>query len=510
MQDNILRQFNDMAIRWGRSHQSSQTSYVHYHPHSSDERHDVIPILDNILFALALLQSRTSENVCEAKTILDCLLHFQNNAEPYFGNFPVYLHEYPACKDRALSVQLLPPLYWILKGFHQVLGNDLKQRLEITCKALIVHSFITHEQKSLPYPIAAKLAAATWAFGLLLDETPLAQQGENFLNTLKDTFQQEMSTPIYDTKPLGELLVALQMVYPTLSDSPWEPLWKLMEQTWHHPTSSYIGCSFREHQDGFEPKTILYDLFCGYFSGSLSKRALTANPTHLQAALVRPTTDQLQPPNYPTAIAGTYRDDSHWHLEQHREYALHVSEYKGNVSSAAEKGNQVLKIIWGSPERVHSFVNQTRDNNAITFAKTADGIDLFFHLQSEFDKDSKEKSREIAFFLDFQDGATLEVAGVRSNTFLLGDKVELKTAGLTMNMEFSVVEGEGHFFGHFMRGNRFLQTATVGTKRFESYDWELFLRTINRSVRVPCILKASLKIFTTEITEKEREQGEEG
>ncbi len=53
-----------------------------------------------MLFALALLRSRTTENILEAKAIVDNLLHFQLKEGPSAGNFPKYLHEYPNCKQR--------------------------------------------------------------------------------------------------------------------------------------------------------------------------------------------------------------------------------------------------------------------------------------------------------------------------------------------------------------------------------------------------------------------------
>jgi len=50
----------EQAITSGRNFQSKQTNYIHYFPNQKQgEAHHAIPIYENLLFALALLRSRS-------------------------------------------------------------------------------------------------------------------------------------------------------------------------------------------------------------------------------------------------------------------------------------------------------------------------------------------------------------------------------------------------------------------------------------------------------------------
>ena len=134
-----LRQIIELAVAAGRKKQSPRTGFVHfcYHGLPVEER-DGIPILKNFMFALALLRTRTSENVLEAKALLEKLLHFQpKQGNALFGNFPIYIHEFPVCQDRYVAVHVLPVIYWVLKSFHQVLGVELRQKLEVSASFIV-------------------------------------------------------------------------------------------------------------------------------------------------------------------------------------------------------------------------------------------------------------------------------------------------------------------------------------------------------------------------------------
>jgi len=123
---DLIRQLVNLAVNSGRSLQSSQTGFVHHCYRQLDYMsHDTIPLYENFLFALALMRERTAESFAEAKTLIDKLLYFQ---ESEAGNFPVYIHEYPLCKDRNLAAQLLPVFYWILRTFPSALGQSLRDR----------------------------------------------------------------------------------------------------------------------------------------------------------------------------------------------------------------------------------------------------------------------------------------------------------------------------------------------------------------------------------------------
>ena len=75
-------------------------------------------------------------------------------------------------------------------------------------------------------------------------------------------------------------------VYPSLENSPWLPLWRRMEETWHSETGTYIGPCLREWQEGEGPQANLYDLFGGIFSGHFSRRATIILPYHLYGVML--------------------------------------------------------------------------------------------------------------------------------------------------------------------------------------------------------------------------------
>jgi hypothetical protein len=121
-----MRKPVELALAAGRKRQSAQTGWVHHFYASPYElRADTIPSVDNACFILALFSSRTSENILEGKALLEKLLAFE-----VAGNFPIYLHEYPACKNPYLPWQIRPPLYWIHHYFHNLLGEELKGKLK--------------------------------------------------------------------------------------------------------------------------------------------------------------------------------------------------------------------------------------------------------------------------------------------------------------------------------------------------------------------------------------------
>ncbi|MFI5344463.1 MAG: hypothetical protein ACHQUC_09610 [Chlamydiales bacterium] len=236
----MTRRLVESAIAAGRAFQSPQTGFVHYYfsqPESAN--HQTIPLYENLLFALALLRSRVIENIKEAQALLSRLLAFQNQAEgPSCGNFPFYLHEYPFCRDFNVGISFLAPFYWILKGFGHVLGQELRQRLEMSVGGIVQYGLKADQSRSFPYSVALRFAASLIGLGGLLDRADWEQEGVQMLNRLGDQPSQDSW---YHTSHLSDLFIALQMAKFDLSQQPWKDFWQLASQTWHGPTASYCG-----------------------------------------------------------------------------------------------------------------------------------------------------------------------------------------------------------------------------------------------------------------------------
>lgn len=474
-----IRKLIDLAVGTGRKLQSPQTGFIHYHPHAEEkEQHHTIPIVENALFALALFRTRTAENVTEAKGLIDRLLYFQNQSHESLGNFPIFLHDYPQCKDRYLGIQLLPPFFWILNQFQQVLGTDLKSRLEKSARLLLEYCLKAHADKPAPPHISVKLGASAKALGALWQKKDLEAEGERILNSLIND-RSLWGCPAH----LGEMVAALQMVYPRLSDSPWSNLWNYLGQVWHVPSCSYTGPALRDYQEGFEPQPNLFDLYMGYFSNAFSNRSVANyQPYLLQGALIQPVEEELPLMQYPMEFQGILSDHK-FRIRQTPQITYALVERKEGWNQAQDKSFHPLKILWGSPQRAHTFVCQGGNHHSSSFVADADKIQLSLVLGDVIQVEDREKNREVAFYLDLADETSMTVNDIQATTFLIGDEIKISSPPISLELKFKIEEGEGHFMGHFMRGNRPSQVSLKGEKRYNAFDWQIFLRTVRRSDR---------------------------
>ncbi len=103
----------ELALRAGRLRQSPKTGFIH--------EGDTIPLLENYAFALSLLRSRQVDFVLEAKSLLEKLLPF---------GLSVHLHEFPLERDSYLGRRLYPYLFWTLREFSSILGEELRTSLQ--------------------------------------------------------------------------------------------------------------------------------------------------------------------------------------------------------------------------------------------------------------------------------------------------------------------------------------------------------------------------------------------
>lgn len=481
-----LRQMIEMAISYGRKLQSSQTGYLHHcYGLHDEETHLPIPLVENFLFALALLRSRLIENVTEAKTMLDRLLHFQNRQSECqgdkiiaAGNFPVYVHEYPVCNDRFTGIHVACAIYWMLKLFHQVLGQELKKRLEEAFIAAVRHALKMQHEKPAGYALALKIAALAQAGGQLLQDVELVRQGQVLLEQL-----HAMPSPSawYCPKSMGMILSALGLLYVRLSDSPWRSFWQHLGDTWHRRTMTYIGPAVKEWQQGYEPQVTLYDMFMGYLSGGFPDRVLKANPTHLEAMLVPVCDDILPEPVYPMVLEGVC-DGMNWQLHHAEGMAYTIIESNTlEINPAVEKSFHPFRLVWGGRQRVHTFVCQGGNSKIIGCRAGQHELCLSFALGDTVEVEEREKSRDVIFFMDTQEDVEFLVNGHKSSTFRLGDSLSICDAACHLGLTFTLEAGEGRFFGHRMLGNRPAQLDTKGSRRYQVYDWQVFVRTLGRS-----------------------------
>lgn len=469
----------EKAIAAGRQFQSPQTDFIHYYPHQKlGEAHHTIPIYENFLFALALLRSRLVENVNEAKTLLTNLLHFQHPK----GNFPTYLHEYPVCKNALSGIDILAPLYWIIKHFGHVLGTELRQKLEESFLKLIDDGLSLHQVQPMPYSLSARFAAGLVAGGKLFKNEAWVNQGNELWESLIHGQDAWCSTEY-----LADLLIALQMADINIfTDEKWRPFQHFLVHTWSPQSCAYVGPCIRELQLRQEPKPNAYDLFMGSIFGTFSQRIDALDFYHLQGALIQPV--EINPVEITTEkINGLYKGQKWICFNDGRE-SFSFLEKKSQVSSL-DSTFSPLRIVWGDPKFTHTFVCQGCKCDEIEYQISENTYDLIFTLEKEIDFQEKEKQREINFYFDFHSGYKILVDGQTATTFEMGQAITLELDAHKLSLQFEVVEGSGQFLGHVSHGNRPSQALHHADLRFEAYDWNLFLRTIRRDSKVKLRLK---------------------
>lgn len=488
-----MRLLQELALASGKQLRSSQTGYLHYHYGVHDEQpHLSIPTVENFLYVLALLKTRSVDQIQEAKKMLQNLLYFQNPS----GNFPIYLHDFPLCKDRMTGVPIALTCYWILKLFSQVLGTELRSQLESSVELLISHSLQMHQERAATYSTAIKIGCAAKMIGNMLENSSIENQGIQILEILQ---KEENHLAWFSPESIGEMLTGLVIVYPSLKNSPWSHFWNHIESTWHTPTCSYTGPGIKESQQGAEPQITLYDFFMGAYSGTFSKRALQSTPIHLKTILVPNPEEQFIQPSYPVRLTGTI-EKSKWMMYQDHHIAYSMIE-KGVINSkiSVENTFHPLKIIWGNSQQAHTLVCQGKSGEIITFPESSiespNKITLTFSLEGSPEIEDREKNRDALFYIDLLSGSKFLVEGDKSSTFMLDDQISIPCDNYTFNLKFHLHEGEGRFIGHRMIGNRPSQLNNKHNNRYDAYDWFLFLRTLSRKEK--CIIIVSLEIIGT-------------
>lgn len=415
-----------LAITAARKRQRKQTGLIHYcyESHYVQEQ-DTLPLLENACFSLALFRTRLSENIAEARALLEKILAFECE-----GNFPVYLHEYPECRDKTLSLHLLPVFYWIERDFGGLLGEELRERLSGVMQRVAQYG----KSSQLSRTAAWKLHA------FLFPQVPL-------------------EVAVQSAVEWGEWLIALQMMLPAVI----EQQISLALESWHPTLLADTGSPRAPFQEGEQPAVTLYDLFMGYFLQSYSQRALRDHPVHLRAALIQPfSLDRNAGQKEPLL------------LQVHPEEEI------------------ALRLLWGDAEHLHSLVCPRKKSQIVVEKISEDAVDLIFHLPEQLPEDGEGRV-ELALFCDHHPETTVCVNQGRANTFQLGEPLEILTPKGKVALTFSLQEGEGVFFGHLSFANRPSQLLCKGENQFEAYDWQISVRTARREPNCSLRLNLSVR-----------------
>lgn len=144
-------------------------------------------------------------------------------------------------------------------------------------------------------------------------------------------------------------------------------------------------------------------------------------------------------------------------------------------ASQTQSWDAASRLFWGG-SKLHSltlkpFAKVFRSQNSV---------------QVEFDlPEGVEIGRELLFeaglFVDHSPETELLIGGKKGTVFRLGETIRIQTPALQIECVFELLEGEGMFCGHLLRSNRPGQAACKGPLLYETYDWQIGLRTLRRS-----------------------------
>ncbi len=412
LEEDLKRKMVELNLNAARKAQSPQTGYIHLH-YEAEDRHDTIPIFENLCFVLALFRSKISDNVIVAKTLLEKLLVFEVD-----GNFPIYLHEYPECKDRDLSLNLLPVFHWILTDFATALGQILSNRLEVLIGRILSHGYKMHQRR------------------------PLCK-GAEF--RLKSYFQPSAAPPWVPAEPheWADALISWQMAH-----SRGICLENILEQAlekWHPQLCTFIG---PQQQDRGEPKATLLDLMMGHYHGTYSLRALKDHRVHLLASLIQPFEKKC--------------------LDSQKEVPCHA---------IALDTEHPYTLYWGNPDALHSLYLDPQKAQCAA-QRNGNTVEFTLALPPKAHADSQD-AIELSLFFNLAPLPQTLVNGVKATTFQLGDRIDIHAEDFNCRLEILAEKGEGKFFGHLLRANRPNQRGR--NLKYATYDWQIALRTICRT-----------------------------
>lgn len=455
---DMRRELIDKSLQEFKRWVSVKTKLVHFSYEDKSHSDYVCPLYENFCYLLALFESKQKENILHAKELLEKLLAFQNFMdEESIGGFPIYLHEYPKCKNTYLHVHILYPLYYILKRYENVLEQHLIDKLTNAIDALYDRALKTHE--SFPYKDAMllKLKAFTSAY-----------------KSMEQMSLEDFAIDTNSSKTIAETLVALQMASPSK-----EVIKEVLSKAsafWSVEYQTYIGPAIKEYQERFDLALTMLDLFMALSLQTDLYKLKQPSSLLMHAPLIFPfDIDQVD-----DSISS---HDPNWDIMS--KDGLHLSSRKEFLPSDDPLGpsHHLFRALWKEEKSLHSLVCQEK-SLAMSFLNQQDTSFLFTY-SPELPGEGK-KEYELALFTNIEKDKEILVNNEKSTVFNLGDTISIVTKTKTLNLCFEIVEGEGRILGHLFYGNR---PSQLIEDIFQAFDWKISLRTLNRSENLKVKLK---------------------
>jgi hypothetical protein len=431
-EEDQKRKLTELALTACKRRKSSQTGFVHFYPDDPySQRQDTIPLIENFAFAHALFRSKLMENVQEGKTILEKLLAFEVD-----GNFPVFLHEYPECRDRQNSSHLLPICFYLFKDFSSVLGDLLLDKLHNMVQRILFYLSSLSEQAQLSKAAESKRKAYLQCF---------------------DPNEWEPASP----SEWGEYWMAYQMMENMQLEA--NALEKKIRKYWDPAHFVFIGPWKERAQDKDQPAVTLLDLFMGEYFKAFSMRALQDHPCHLKASLV-----------YPFSCSPASGEATSF-----------------PYTSLIEKNSrQCLTLFWGGELGTHSFTLESK-KGSWEIQKQQDRFELTYTFCEEVP--GEDENVEFAFYLNDSPLHAILINGQKGTMFHLQDRISIRSEKIQIELLFSQKSGEGSWTGHLSKANRSFQKHKENP--YACFDWKIGLRTLRRIPYAQIRIVLDIRLF---------------
>lgn len=407
----------DLALLAGRKRQSPRTKMIHLFP-EEDSAADTIPLYENFCFAFSLFRQKTAEAIAEGKELIERLLPFQAPS----GNFPLYLHDFPRCWDPTLALKIAPIFIQLLRLFGAVLGAEFKEKIEASLEKMVDFAWKRHQEHPF-LPLwedrlyACKKIPRT--LGLPGADFSAQEWGEWILSSqIIDPGYQSFPIP-YNARLQLFTGSAIPLVIQKSGAKPMQD-----DRFLNH--ERYKG---RVQEKG-EPRPLPIEWLLAEKEGKWTPRLLKDHPHQILCAAFLP---------FETSLA-----TSESHVTLHHPF----------------------RLIWEG-ESLHTLTIPSTSSELL--------IDLVGDVEI-----GRESLWESLFFCDFSSETEIFVEGKKATLFRLGDLIDIQTPQMSIQVVFTLREGEGDFCGHISRGNRPDQIACKGPLLYEAFDWRIGLRTLRR------------------------------
>ena len=345
------------------------------------------------------------------------------------GNFPLFLHDYPTAWDFLAPLKIAPVLLCLLREFTPVLGHVLKEKIEISLQKCLSFIDKLRSEKTLPPVWEMRYQASVQGSEISFNPS----QPEEWFEWIVSMEIYKKNLPFYEEKKRN-------------GAANWiESKWNWFFQTVPYHRGLQLFLSENQIQEKGEPRPWSIEQVLAEKDG-YSPRLMRDHPSQLYAGLVNGIDSDLI----------LNRDENDF------------SEIPSKIP---------FQIFW-SGKNLHSFI--CPKGKTVSLLETSDpGRGDLVEVEAFCDL-----ACNIAI-LDPQSGK-----GRKGTAFCLGDWVEIEADGWKIALRFTLLEGQGEFFGHISKGNRPSQIACKGPLLYEVYDWRIGLRTLRK--QTPCVIQVDV------------------